>query len=119
MKPINLKCQECAVDHPGRFYSGDRPECWKLRKCSRLRYHYRNLEKSRLSQRERHRYVKYRGTKCALCASSEALQCHHIIPQLKGGADDSENVVTLCAACHRLIEAYRKMERSILSEIAR
>lgn len=32
------------------------------------------------------------------------IQCHHIIPFSKGGANDLENLTTLCLSCHMRIE---------------
>lgn len=114
MKPINEKCLKCALKFEGKMIDCMKPKCWDVRVCSRKRYHYRNLEANRVRQREYHRYLRYRADKCSLCGSVDRLECHHIIPQLQGGADDPSNVVTLCHACHTIIEAYKDMARSML-----
>jgi len=44
---------------------------------------------------------------CYFCAHSDsrALEQHHITPRRFGGSDDAENLVTVCANCHRKLEA--------------
>lgn len=37
---------------------------------------------------------------CASCHSKEFLEFHHIIPKAKGGSDDYDNIILLCACCH-------------------
>lgn len=37
---------------------------------------------------------------CAICGSREFLEFHHIIPKSKGGSDDYDNIIVLCACCH-------------------
>lgn len=46
------------------------------------------------------------GSKCYFCGEkdSSCLETHHIIPQSMGGPDYQENLVKLCANCHRKIE---------------
>ena len=36
------------------------------------------------------------------CGRTRFLEVHHIVPRQKGGGNRPENLVTLCAACHRL-----------------
>jgi hypothetical protein len=107
-KPINEKCLNCAVTMPTMPRDSTKPPCWEVRKCSRKRHHYRNLEDSRRAQRERHRYMRLKGDCCVLCQSTEELECHHIIPQLQGGPDTANNVMTLCHRCHKIVESYRR-----------
>ncbi len=49
----------------------------------------------------RHRY------RCCICASSKALQAHHIEPvwHNRGAARDIHNLATLCSLCHRKLHA--------------
>ena len=44
--------------------------------------------------------------RCFICGEDNphVLEEHHIIPRRHGGSDDPENLVTLCANCHRAIE---------------
>lgn len=39
------------------------------------------------------------------CHNGVRIQAHHIIPRRHGGGDELENLVTLCASCHRKREA--------------
>lgn len=45
------------------------------------------------------------GHRCAApgCRSTRFLEIHHLRPRFRGGGHDPANLVTLCAACHRLI----------------
>lgn len=36
------------------------------------------------------------------CGRTRFLEVHHTVPRLRGGTNHPENLVTLCAACHRL-----------------
>jgi len=36
------------------------------------------------------------------CAHTRYLDLHHIVPRSAGGSNDTDNLVTLCGACHRL-----------------
>ncbi len=40
------------------------------------------------------------GWRCQLCGSMVHLQVHHIQFRSHSGADDEENLVTLCSRCH-------------------
>jgi hypothetical protein len=41
------------------------------------------------------------GDRCARCGSPRNLHVHHRLLRSQGGPDVSENVITLCAMCHR------------------
>ena len=36
------------------------------------------------------------------CGHTRFLELHHLTPRSRGGGNDADNLVTLCAACHRL-----------------
>lgn len=40
---------------------------------------------------------------CACCGAVDFLEFHHIIPKAKGGSDEFDNVLLLCASCHAKI----------------
>ena len=43
---------------------------------------------------------------CKRCDTEEAfIEVHHINPKHKGGTDDPENLVEICACCHRMAHA--------------
>jgi 5-methylcytosine-specific restriction endonuclease McrA len=41
------------------------------------------------------------GWRCQNCGSLRQLEVHHLQPRGRSGEDREENLVTLCAACHR------------------
>ena len=41
------------------------------------------------------------GWKCQFCGSRTNLQVHHLVYRSHLGADESDNLMTLCANCHR------------------
>jgi 5-methylcytosine-specific restriction endonuclease McrA len=45
------------------------------------------------------------GHRCrtAGCGSARFLDVHHVGPRVDGGTNDPDNLITLCAACHRMI----------------
>lgn len=117
VKKVNPKCIECA-NIPVEIWKGKpKPDCYKeptgkpfhrRSVCSRIRSYYRHHDNNKQKQREGHRYLKYSGDKCALCASVELLEVHHVVPQCKGGLDARFNLVTLCHSCHTTISKYYK-----------
>lgn len=50
---------------------------------------------------------RYGRDTCYFChhPDSAALEHHHVHPQRFGGPDDAENLVTVCANCHRKLES--------------
>ena len=47
--------------------------------------------------RDRHR-CRVKG-----CGRAHFLEVHHLVPRSEGGENRPENLVTLCASCHRLL----------------
>ncbi len=47
---------------------------------------------------------KLKDYKCFCCGSGTRLSNHHIEPREKGGSDSERNKVTLCNACHDMLE---------------
>ena len=41
--------------------------------------------------------------KCAVCENNDYLEFHHLISKKKGGSDDIDNIILLCARCHATI----------------
>jgi 5-methylcytosine-specific restriction endonuclease McrA len=39
---------------------------------------------------------------CQICASSEDLQVHHLTKRSSLGDDVLDNLITLCASCHKM-----------------
>ena len=49
---------------------------------------------------------------CQKCFRKEQLEAHHIIALVDGGEDVLENLITLCAACHREWDLFEMSEIS-------
>mgnify|MGYP001303705599 CR=1 FL=1 len=45
---------------------------------------------------------------CVLCGTTENLHHHHVIPKIKGGIDDDENLITVCDKHHHMIHNMRQ-----------
>ena len=41
---------------------------------------------------------------CTKCGTTECLEVHHKIPLRFGGQNTPDNLITLCASCHRIVE---------------
>ena len=37
---------------------------------------------------------------CQKCGRRNGLECHHLQPRRRGGSNESDNLITLCTACH-------------------
>lgn len=48
------------------------------------------------------------GRHCCVCHKfcGVRVECHHILPEAKGGSDDLENCIPLCFDCHAEVEHY-------------
>ena len=68
---------------------------------------HRKGEKNRatISPARRRGVLARDGYRCRAsgCGSAHFLDVHHMIPRERGGTNDPDNLITLCAACHRLI----------------
>ena len=40
---------------------------------------------------------------CAICGNKDFLEYHHLTEKSKGGTDDYDNLILLCACCHATI----------------
>jgi 5-methylcytosine-specific restriction endonuclease McrA len=64
------------------------------------------------SWRKLSQLVKQRdGGECALCASTHRVQAHHRIHRTDGGTDTLDNLVSLCASCHRTVHNRPDVDR--------
>jgi 5-methylcytosine-specific restriction endonuclease McrA len=43
------------------------------------------------------------GWRCQNCGTSDSLQVHHMTWRSRMGDDSLENLITLCAQCHKLL----------------
>jgi len=53
------------------------------------------------------RILERDGWRCQDCGITTDLQVHHIVPRGRGGADVEQNLITLCASCHRRLHSHR------------
>ncbi len=51
----------------------------------------------------RHEVLVRDGWRCQSCGSGMNLHVHHQLSRGRGGADTADNLITLCADCHRHI----------------
>jgi 5-methylcytosine-specific restriction endonuclease McrA len=45
--------------------------------------------------------------RAAGCRGTGFLAVHHVVPRERGGGNTLENLITLCAGCHRVLHARR------------
>lgn len=57
-----------------------------------------------ISEKTRDEVLKRDGYECQICKRKDSLHLHHLIKRKNGGKHNSENLITLCASCHRHIE---------------
>lgn len=62
--------------------------------------------------RDRHR-CRRKG-----CSHTRYLDLHHLVPRAQGGANEPENLVTLCTACHELWHSNGGDLRKLLRKVA-
>lgn len=43
------------------------------------------------------------NNRCAICGNNDFLEIHHLTAKGNGGTDDYDNLILLCACCHRAI----------------
>jgi hypothetical protein len=70
--------------------------------------HYETEQWRRLSRRIKER-DNYTCRNCGINkqgAPGMIFHAHHIIPHLKGGADEESNLITLCEDCHSLLHLH-------------
>ena len=73
---------------------------WPKRRGERLdRQSYQKLHKQ---------ILRRDGWRCQLCGRGEDLQVHHIEARSRMGPDKEENLMTLCARCHRRVHRMEK-----------
>jgi 5-methylcytosine-specific restriction endonuclease McrA len=52
--------------------------------------------------RKLHRSILERDQwRCQVCGAMAGLEVHHQVPRGQLGADDAQNLITLCHVCHR------------------
>jgi hypothetical protein len=49
----------------------------------------------------RNAVFKHKGKRCAVCGSTENLEIHHVLPLIKGGTNDFNNLLVVCQEHHK------------------
>jgi len=62
----------------------------------------------------RHRVLDRDGWRCQHCSSSKDLHVHHLEKRSNLGDDDMDNLITLCANCHRKQHNFVTVRRNIV-----
>ena len=57
-----------------------------------------------ISEKTREIVLERDRHECQVCKRKDSLQLHHLIKRRYGGSHKPENLITLCASCHRHIE---------------
>jgi 5-methylcytosine-specific restriction endonuclease McrA len=71
------------------------------------------LKLDRAAYAELHRQVLIRDAwRCQRCGRAENLEVHHIRSRSKLGDDTCENLITLCADCHRAAHVSQRGDSS-------
>jgi 5-methylcytosine-specific restriction endonuclease McrA len=50
------------------------------------------------------------GWRCQQCGSQKNLQVHHIQFRSRLGNDQGDNLITLCAVCHKRLHSYGTLD---------
>jgi 5-methylcytosine-specific restriction endonuclease McrA len=105
MRKVNNKCKECALTK--NFKNNIvKPSCYSMLTCPKKICYYRKHDYYKQKLRQYHRYLKFLGTKCLVCGSTQSLEVHHIHSQSSGGTDCPSNLITLCYKCHKIVTTY-------------
>jgi len=114
-----LTCAGCLNEYPRTKFTEYRKKMWCGEEICRevidekvKHKNYRRKEKkiangtwrSGIEQEKRTAILERDQNKCSRCRKVScdfgAMQVHHIIPVSEGGADEYDNLITLCTLCH-------------------
>jgi hypothetical protein len=77
------------------------PSCMELYNCFEdYLYHLHTTSSSDAKRMWRQNIKDAWDNKCAYCGSEEDITLDHIIPQSKGGLDNTKNVLCCCRSCN-------------------
>ncbi len=73
--------------------------------CDARVHHKGEKNRATIPPARRRKVLARDGYRCRAsgCESPHFLDVHHMMPRERGGTNDPDNLITLCAACHRLI----------------
>ena len=106
-KMIDYVCAYCGKEFTLKLGSGRRTYCSKecfgfgRRKPQRKKIRSRSYKAIRLRKRAHERIP------CSICGFKRYVELCHVIPVIKGGNDDMDNMIYLCPNHHRLFDCHR------------
>lgn len=56
-----------------------------------------------VSKATKRKVAEFWNHQCAICGNKDFLEYHHLTEKSKGGTDDYDNLILLCACCHATI----------------
>ena len=56
-----------------------------------------------VSKATKRKVAEFWNHQCAICGNKDFLEYHHLTEKSKGGTDDHDNLILLCACCHAAI----------------
>lgn len=56
-----------------------------------------------VSKATKRKVAEFWNHQCAVCGNKDFLEYHHLTEKCKGGTDDYDNVILLCACCHAAV----------------
>lgn len=56
-----------------------------------------------VSKATKRKVDEFWNNQCAICGNKDFLEYHHLTEKSKGGTDDYDNLILLCACCHATI----------------
>jgi 5-methylcytosine-specific restriction endonuclease McrA len=69
--------------------------------CSTIVRHPRTTKPPQKYNQLRQQVLVRDGWRCQRCGTAKQLEVHHLQFRSAGGSDCEENLITLCARCHR------------------
>ncbi|MCB1163435.1 HNH endonuclease [bacterium] len=99
---VVYRCEQCGV---GRLTDGSRaPDALvEQARCDGRVHEGARPNRSTIPPSRRRQVLARDGHRCQSpgCESTRFLEVHHRVPRSRGGSNATENLVTLCASCHR------------------
>jgi hypothetical protein len=99
------RCPECrqASLRNGRGTFAVEPALLEAASCDAVVEKENGLRKARIPPRLRRMVLARAGHQCQAvsCGHTQFLEIHHRVPRAQGGRTELDNLITLCAGCHR------------------
>lgn len=76
-------------------------------KASQLARGERRYRRKVASPKQWQAIIEAKRGSCRGCYATGVVEFHHLVPRVHGGDDLADNIVPLCASCHRLVTERR------------